>query len=88
MYNRLSYTTNNTDSFRVRYCYFSFITIIFNGSANANGGLFESTAIASSLNKVSSINVTTMAGAVDALKVVDRALDRVHMKEPNLGFNE
>ena len=53
--------------------------------ANANGGVFESTAIASSLNKVSTINVTTMAGAVDALKVVDRALDRVHMERAKFG---
>ena len=53
--------------------------------ANANGGLFESTAIASTLNKVSTINVTTMAGAVDALKVVDRALDRVHMERAKFG---
>ena len=51
----------------------------------ANGGTFESTAVASSLNKISTINVTTMAGAVDALKVVDRALDRVHMERAKFG---
>ena len=53
--------------------------------ATANGGVFESTAIASSLNKISTINVTTMAGAIDALKVVDRALDRVHMERAKFG---
>ena len=51
----------------------------------ANGGVFESSAIASTLNKISTINVTTMAGAVDALKVVDRALDRVHMERAKFG---
>ena len=53
--------------------------------ANADGGLFESSAAASSLNSVSTINIQTMAGAVDALKVVDRALDRVHMERAKFG---
>ena len=59
----------------------------FNSAAafDANGGVFESSAIASTLNKISTINVTTMAGAVDALKVVDRALDRVHMERAKFG---
>ena len=81
-----SYTTAASDSFRAS----GIVTFHSSQSfsivpANANGGLFESTAIASSLNKVSSINVTTMAGAVDALKVVDRALDRVHMERAKFG---
>ena len=38
-----------------------------------------------SLNKISTIDITTMAGAVDALKVVDRALDRVHMERAKFG---
>ena len=53
--------------------------------ANPDGGLFESSAIASTLNKISTINITTMAGAVDALKVVDRALDRIHMERAKFG---
>ena len=53
--------------------------------ANADGGLFESSAAASSLNSVSTIDIQTMAGAVDALKVVDRALDRVHMERAKFG---
>ena len=81
-----AYTTAATDSFRasgiVDFHSSQSFSIV---PANANGGVFESTAIASSLNKVSTINVTTMAGAVDALKVVDRALDRVHMERAKFG---
>ena len=53
--------------------------------ANADGGLFESSAGASTLNSISTIDVKTMAGAVDTLKVVDRALDRVHMERAKFG---
>lgn len=53
--------------------------------ANADGGLFESSAASSTLNKISTIDIKTMAGAVDALKVVDRALDRVHMERAKFG---
>ena len=81
-----SYTTAVSDSFRVSGI------VTFHSSQSfsivpetANGGTFESTAVASSLNKISTINVTTMAGAVDALKVVDRALDRVHMERAKFG---
>ena len=42
-------------------------------------------AAASTLNSISTIDVKTMAGAVDALKVVDRALDRVHMERAKFG---
>ena len=81
-----SYNTATSDSMRVS----GIVTFHSSQSfsivpANANGGVFESTAIASSLNKISTINVTTMAGAVDALKVVDRALDRVHMERAKFG---
>ena len=81
-----SYSTAATDSFRAS----GIVTFHSSQSfsivpANANGGVFESSAVASSLNKISSINVTTMAGAVDALKVVDRALDRVHMERAKFG---
>jgi flagellin len=81
-----SYNTATSDSMRVS----GIVTFHSSQSfsivpANANGGIFESTAIASTLNKISTINVTTMAGAVDALKVVDRALDRVHMERAKFG---
>ena len=81
-----AYSTAATDSFRAS----GIVTFHSSQSfsivpANANGGVFESSAVASSLNKISSINVTTMAGAVDALKVVDRALDRVHMERAKFG---
>ncbi len=52
---------------------------------NANGGIFEASARASSLNSIATIDLKTMAGAVDALKVVDRALDRVHMERAKFG---
>ena len=81
-----SYSTAATDSFRasgiVNFHSSQSFSIV---PANANGGVFESSAIASSLNKISTINVTTMAGAVDALKVVDRALDRIHMERAKFG---
>ena len=51
----------------------------------ADGGLFESSAAASTLNSIATIDVQTMAGAIDALKVVDRALDRVHMERAKFG---
>ena len=80
-----SYTTAVSDSFRVSGI------VTFHSSQSfsivpetANGGTFESTAVASSLNKISTINVTTMAGAVDALKVVDRALTEFIWKEQSL----
>ena len=57
----------------------------FSVVANADGGLFESSAAASSLNSIATIDIKTMAGAVDALKVVDRALDRVHMERAKFG---
>ena len=85
MYDEL-YTTATKDSIRVSGI------VTFHSSQSfsivpetANGGVFESSAIASTLNKISTINVTTMAGAVDALKVVDRALDRVHMERAKFG---
>jgi len=80
------YTGATSDSFRVS----GIVTFHSSQSfsivpATANGGVFESSAIASSLNKISTINVKTLAGAVDALKVVDRALDRVHMERAKFG---
>ena len=52
---------------------------------NSDGGVFESSAASSTLNSISTIDIKTMAGAVDALKVVDRALDRVHMERAKFG---
>jgi flagellin len=52
---------------------------------NANGGLFEASAAASTLNSISTIDIKSMAGAIDSLKVVDRALDRVHMERAKFG---
>ena len=37
------------------------------------------------LNKVSTIDIRTVTGAVDALKVIDRALDRIHMERAKFG---
>ena len=35
--------------------------------------------------KVSTIDIRTVTGAVDALKVIDRALDRIHMERAKFG---
>ena len=80
-----SNTSNNTDSFRVggEITFHSSHTFSVNGTAN--GGLFEAAAAASSLNSISTIDIKTMAGAVDALKVIDRALDRIHMERAKFG---
>ena len=52
---------------------------------NSGGGLYEASPGAATLNKVSSIDLRTLTGAVDALKVVDRALDRIHMERAKFG---
>ncbi len=52
---------------------------------NAGGGLYEASPGAATLNKVSAIDIRTLTGAVDALKVVDRALDRIHMERAKFG---
>ena len=52
----------------------------FTIGATAGKGLFEASPGTASLNKVSTIDIRTVSGAVDALKVIDRALDRVHME--------
>ena len=57
----------------------------FTIAGNAGGGLYEAAPGTASLNKVGSIDIRTVAGAVDALKVIDRALDRVHMERAKFG---
>ena len=37
------------------------------------------------MNKIGTIDIRTVAGAVDALKVIDRALDRIHMERAKFG---
>ena len=57
----------------------------FTISATAGEGLFEAAPGTATLNKVSTIDIRTVSGAVDALKVIDRALDRVHMERAKFG---
>ena len=52
---------------------------------NTGGGLYEASPGTASLNKVSTIDIRTVTGAVDALKVIDRALDRIHMERAKFG---
>jgi len=49
------------------------------------GGLYEASPGTATLNKVSTIDIRTVTGAVDALKVIDRALDRIHMERAKFG---
>jgi flagellin len=53
--------------------------------ANGGGGLYEASPGTATLNKVSTIDIRTVTGAVDALKVIDRALDRIHMERAKFG---
>ena len=48
-------------------------------------GLFESSPGTSTLSSVAEINLRTRADAVQALKIVDRALDKIHMERAKLG---
>ena len=57
----------------------------FTIAGNAGGGLYEAAPGTATLNQVGSIDIRTVAGAVDALKVIDRALDRVHMERAKFG---
>ena len=52
---------------------------------NAGGGLYEANPGVATLNQVATINIRTVGGAVDALKVIDRALDRIHMERAKFG---
>ena len=79
-------TTLNTDSMRIggELTFHSSHTFSI-VAETANGGVFESSAASSTLNSISTIDIKSMAGAIDALKVVDRALDRVHMERAKFG---
>ena len=57
----------------------------FTIAGNSGGGLYEAAPGTATLNQVGSIDIRTVAGAVDALKVIDRALDRVHMERAKFG---
>ena len=48
-------------------------------------GLFELSPGAASLDKLESVNVKTRTSSINALRVVDRALDRIHMERAKLG---
>ncbi len=48
-------------------------------------GLFEASPGAASLDKLSGVNVKTRQSSVDALRVVDRSLDRIHKERAKLG---
>ena len=54
-------------------------------TSNTNAGLFESSPGAATLDKVSEISLRTRSKSLDALKVVDRALDKIHMERAKLG---
>ena len=48
-------------------------------------GLFETSPGAASLDKLSGVNVKTRQASVDALRVLDRSLDRIHKERAKLG---
>jgi flagellin len=48
-------------------------------------GLFELSPGAATLDKLESVNVKTRTSSINALRVVDRALDRIHMERAKLG---
>jgi flagellin len=48
-------------------------------------GLFEASPGAASLDKLSGVNVKTRQSSIDALRVLDRSLDRIHKERAKLG---
>ena len=52
---------------------------------DGDDGLFESSPGNATLNAVSTINLRTRSGALDSLKVVDKAMDTIHMERAKLG---
>ncbi len=48
-------------------------------------GLFEASPGAASLDKLSAVNVKTRQASIDALRVLDRSLDRIHKERAKLG---
>ena len=57
----------------------------FTVEGNGGGGLYEASPGVATLNKIGTIDIRTVSGAVDALKVIDRALDRIHMERAKFG---
>ena len=57
----------------------------FTIEGNGGGGMYEASPGVATLNKVGTIDIRTVSGAVDALKVIDRALDRIHMERAKFG---
>ena len=51
----------------------------------AGKGLFELSPGAATLDKLSGVNVKTRQSSVDALRVLDRSLDRIHKERAKLG---
>ena len=48
-------------------------------------GLFESSPGVATLNKVSELSLRSRSKSLDALKMVDKALDKIHMERAKLG---
>ena len=80
-----NHNSGNTDSVRFTGQITFHSSQTFTIAGNAGGGLYEAAPGTATLNQVASIDIRTVAGAVDALKVIDRALDRVHMERAKFG---
>ena len=80
-----NHNSGNTDSVRFTGQITFHSSQTFTVAGNAGGGLYEAAPGTATLNQVGSIDIRTVAGAVDALKVIDRALDRVHMERAKFG---
>ena len=52
---------------------------------DGDDGLFESSPGVATLNKVSELSLRSRTKAIDALKMVDKALDKIHMERAKLG---
>jgi flagellin len=52
---------------------------------DGDDGLFESSPGTATLNSVSTINLRTRSDAIDSFKMVDKALDKIHMERAKLG---
>ncbi len=61
----------------------SFTVTTDNGGGS--DGLFESSPGVATLNKVSELSLRSRSKAIDALKMVDKALDKIHMERAKLG---
>ena len=57
----------------------------FTVSGEDGKGLFELSPGAATLDKLSAVNVKTRDSSVDALRVLDRSLDRIHKERAKLG---